>query len=45
MMFRNHKSTAQPFEMGNPDGDTVVLDQGGGYRTVMQEIIEELEAG
>ena len=31
--------------MGNPDGDTVVLDQGGGYRTVMQEIIEELEAG
>ena len=40
-MFRNHKTRAQPFEVGYVGGQ--VIDQGGAYRSVLTSVMEEIQ--
>ena len=42
-IFRNHKNNAQPFVVGYK-GEKVI-DQGGAYRAVLTDIMEELKDG
>ena len=39
-MWRNHSIAAQPFKVGY--GDRKVIDQGGGYRALLNDMMSEI---